>query len=108
MKRQTEFLTYHLLKIKQENANNGVIDYIIDNHSDKELEDGGIKNVCAKLHVSLVDDIDKAINFMDISKRQFIETAVISALQEFHELYDQLDVEAPLRATSEAMDQEGK
>lgn len=108
MKQQTEFLTYHLLKIKQEASNAGLTDYIVDNNSDEELEAGGIKNVCAKLHVHLVDEIDKAITTLGISKRQFIEIAVINALSEYHDLYDELEVGDHLEMMAKGIDQEGQ
>lgn len=39
-----------------------------------------IKNMCAKVSVQLVDRLDETCNLLDISKRKFIETAVIEAL----------------------------
>lgn len=39
-----------------------------------------VKNVCAKLHVSLVDRLDQALSVLEMSKRDFIEIALIEAL----------------------------
>jgi hypothetical protein len=39
-----------------------------------------IKNMCAKVSVQLVDRLDSTCQLLDVSKRKFIETAVIEAL----------------------------
>lgn len=41
-----------------------------------------LKNVCAKLSVDLSDKIDQVCNLLDISKRMFIEAALIEALDQ--------------------------
>jgi hypothetical protein len=41
-----------------------------------------LKNVCAKLSVALSDEVDEMCGFLDISKRRFIEAAIIDALQQ--------------------------
>jgi len=38
-----------------------------------------IKNVCAKVHPSLSDRIDKVVSMLGISKRSFLEVAYIEA-----------------------------
>jgi hypothetical protein len=40
-----------------------------------------IKNLCAKLHVSLVDRLDVVCTFLDISKREFVERSLIESLE---------------------------
>lgn len=39
-----------------------------------------VKNMCAKVSSHLVERLDETCNLLDISKRKFIETAVIEAL----------------------------
>lgn len=41
-----------------------------------------LKNVCAKLSVQLSDEIDRVTNLLDVSKRRFIEAALVDALNE--------------------------
>lgn len=42
---------------------------------------GEIKNMCAKVPSALVDRLDNVSDFLDISKREFIEIAVVAAIQ---------------------------
>lgn len=51
-----------------------------------------VKNVCAKLHVALSDRIDETVNLLGISKRSFIEAAIINALQEADDLLEKYQV----------------
>lgn len=41
-----------------------------------------VKNVCAKLSVQLSDEIDRVVGLLDVSKRLFIEAALVDALNE--------------------------
>jgi hypothetical protein len=47
-----------------------------------------VKNVCAKLSVKLSDDIDKVCDFLDISKRVFIEAALVDALSKANKIIE--------------------
>lgn len=54
--------------------------------TDKLLEDGAstgdltIRNVCAKVPSTLVDRLDEVCGFLHVSKREFVERALIDAL----------------------------
>ncbi len=39
-----------------------------------------IKNVCAKVHESLSDEIDEVVGLLNLSKRAFLEAAFIEAI----------------------------
>lgn len=101
MNRQTELLTYKILQYKSECANQPITEYFLDNFSE---EDAQVKNVCAKLHVSLVERLDNTLSLLGISKRLFIETAVITALEEFDQLAVELDIDEYSRHIEEAME----
>jgi len=45
-----------------------------------------IKNVCAKVSVALSDRLDTTCSLLEISKRQFIEAALIDALAKADEI----------------------
>ena len=83
MKRQTELLTLKILQFKHSHENTALLDHAVDS-----LQSPDIKNVCAKLHISLVDRLERSLSILEMSKRQFIETALISALDEFEDLFD--------------------
>lgn len=82
MSSQEEFLTYHILKSKFQNGDitDSLYDYSFDSQS------GNIKNVCAKMHINLVNRIESAIELLGVNKRLFIETAVIAFLDELEHL----------------------
>lgn len=80
----TEKLVYHALKQKH-----GTSDYLIDDLVES-TESFKIKNVCAKLSVSLSDRIDNTVGLLDMSKRQFIEAALITACDEAKKVIDDL------------------
>jgi hypothetical protein len=46
----------------------------------EEMSSVPLRNVCAKLAFPLVERLDNALGVLDISKRQFIELAIIEAL----------------------------
>lgn len=77
-----EKVLYHALKQKH-----GFHDYLDTNLELVPVEGGVdssdvIKNVCAKMHISVSDRIDSVVDYLGMSKRQFIEAAVLQALDE--------------------------
>lgn len=55
-----------------------------------------LKNVCAKVSVQLSQEIDKVCDFLNISKRRFLEAAFIDAVEKAHAIIDAEGVEAAL------------
>lgn len=47
-----------------------------------------VKNVCAKVTVQLSDEIDDVCNLLDISKRRFLEAAMLEAVQKAKAIMD--------------------
>ena len=56
-----------------------------------------LKNVCAKLHVSLANRLDTTVNSLNISKREFIQYALIEALDRADEIMSEVDITEFLR-----------
>lgn len=50
-----------------------------------------LRNVCAKLSVQLVERLDNTLGIIDISKRQFIELALIEALDKVDKVLEDID-----------------
>ena len=48
-----------------------------------------IKNVCAKVSVQLSDRLDNTLGLLGISKRRFIEAALIDALNKASQIMDE-------------------
>ena len=69
-----EFVTYRALALKFRGSHN--VGFL----SDQFLDAAKFRNVCAKLHPELIDRLDEIIGLLDMSKRDFIELALIEAL----------------------------
>lgn len=77
-----EYIHYRALALKY-NTRQGdqfrhQIDQLIEGGS--EVVQVPLKNVCAKLSVELSDRLDSVVGLLSISKRSFIEMALIQAL----------------------------
>lgn len=83
-----EFLTYHLLERKFSSTNSEFFDYFLAN--DSKAGDQITKNVCAKLSIPLSERIDEVCEMLGVSKRRFIETALIQAINRSEELFDEI------------------
>jgi hypothetical protein len=64
----------------------------LDDAVDRSGESAPIKNVCAKLHVSLSDKIDETVAMLNMSKRKFIELAIIEAIARSESIVDKADI----------------
>lgn len=98
MKQLTELLTYRALHFKL-NQRTGIGDSLLDNHLERLSKDQSdlpkdlkIKNICAKVSEGLSDDIDRICDLLGLSKRRFIESALISALAEADRIISELDI----------------
>lgn len=89
MKSQTEILTYNILKFKDSCKNTGITEYLLEQSPDINPD---TKNVCAKLSIPLAARLDEVVNLLDMSKRLFIQTAIINALDEFDQLAADLNM----------------
>jgi len=85
--RFNQFIQYKALSFKFDNSSM-LIDAVIEDDKENRLP---LKNVCAKLHVSLVKRLDNRLNALSISKREFIEYAIIEALDKTDEIMEEVD-----------------
>jgi hypothetical protein len=71
-----EVIQLQVLKLKAltHGVNN---DRLVDHLIEQKLE---LRQMCAKVHPSLIDRLDQVTNLLDMSKREFIEAAVSDAL----------------------------
>lgn len=103
-------LTEKVLHCMSISRNAVIMDMIADDQVEHNVP---LKNVCAKVHPSLSERIDNICNFLDISKRQFLEAAFVeacnkaSAIMEAEGLHEYLaeeaeEAEARARARAEA------
>lgn len=88
-----EYLTFRALAHKFDDSGR-ITDIILDDPEHQGKPE--IKNLCAKLHVSLVDRLDTVCSFLDISKREFIERSLIESLDVAEKIIaESYDTKAP-------------
>jgi hypothetical protein len=68
-----ELVQLQVLKHKSPERPFPLIDKLVDEHPE-------MRQMCAKVHPSLIDRLDQVTNLLDMSKREFIEAAVSDAL----------------------------
>lgn len=71
-----DFIQYRALALKFERQNHEIIEAVISSGDEPML----LRNVCAKLTVELSDRVDAMVALLGISKRVFIERALIEAI----------------------------
>jgi hypothetical protein len=97
MNRLDEILTYRALAFKHGHSvtTNSGIDAVIGEGSTQT------KNVCAHLSLPLVDRLENALGILDMSKRAFIESAIIDALDRYDSIASEHDIFEPYYVTDE-------
>ena len=104
-----QFIQYRALKFKFSSLGSVTIDQIermVESGALLHSDDDGktvrpttfeeacpipLRNVCAKLSVQLVERLDNTLGIIDISKRQFIELALIEALDKVDKVLEDID-----------------
>lgn len=103
-----QFIQYRALKFKftsmgsmtlddlERMAENGAVGNLVDGvfvpvSTLEEASSIPVRNVCAKLSVPLVERLDQALSVLEISKRQFIELAIIEALNKVDQVLADVD-----------------
>jgi predicted transcriptional regulator len=83
MNQLTELLMYRALHFKQGgmSGSDAIIEHFVEKDGDV-IDKLQLKNVCAKVSQQLADRLDNMCNVLDLSKRRFIESAIINALDE--------------------------
>mgnify|MGYP007125374754 CR=1 FL=1 len=83
MNQLKELLLYKSLSFKQSAKDCGdtITDHLID-RDHEAVSKLQLKNVCAKLAPELADRLEQTCSLLSISKRRFIESALIHALDE--------------------------
>jgi len=79
-----EFMHYRVLAFKYSLRNEDLADKLISESGDQIP----LRNVCAKLSPELSDRIDRTVSVLGISKRLFIERALIEALEQVDAIMD--------------------
>lgn len=100
-----QYIQYRALAFKYETLKSGVISSAIEQMIEKMPKNGldadglklpPLKNVCAKVSVSLSERLDNTTSTLGISKRQFIEMALIEALDRADEIMGDVGIDEAL------------
>jgi hypothetical protein len=83
-----EFILYRSLSLKFSGSH--ILDF-----PDEASDSSNLRNVCAKLHPDLVDRLDTVLGLLGMSKREFIQIALIDALDRAEKTLDDVDALGP-------------
>lgn len=87
-----QYIQHRVLSFKFTNVDNGkLFDHLLDSGQLVDTGSVELRNVCAKLSVELADRLDNTLGLIDMSKRQFIEMALIEALDKVDQAVQELD-----------------
>lgn len=86
-----ELLRFKALNFKYVHENQALTDMALEGRLGEI--DIPLKNVCAMVTQELFDDLTNVCGLLDISKRLFIEKALIDAIQMAHKVMDDEGVE---------------
>lgn len=92
-----EFIKYRALAFKYERENTDMTEAVLASGH----EPIPLRNVCAKLTVELAERVDNAANLMGISKRLFIERALLEAIDQVHAAMDEVNAYEGLEGEAE-------
>jgi len=82
-----DLIRYKALHLKYVSSNSDLLDMVVEKNP-AITADIPMKNVCAMITQQLFDDLTNACGLLDISKRQFIESAIIEALAKTQSILD--------------------
>ena len=102
-----QYMQHRALSFKFSTAGSslGQIEKLVGPEGLDQISGVKLQNVCAKLAQPLVDRLDQALSVLDMTKRDFIELALIEALDKVDAILDETNAFEFVDARSE---QEGK
>lgn len=85
-----ELILCKALAFKNAQNNGDLLDMLVSQQIENNVE---LKNVCAKVVPQLADKLDEVCGLLSISKRRFIESALIEALKKADDIMqDEVDI----------------
>lgn len=106
-----QYIQYRALAYKYDTLKNANISASLDGLIDKLPEQGfeqdgvnfpAVKNVCAKVSVELSERLDNTTSILGMSKRQFIEMALIQSLDFADHMLECVGADEALEEAAEA------
>ena len=89
-----QYIQYRALNMKASVEGQAFNAEATDRHLEKAAANGApdIKTVCAPISIELFDRLSNTLNVLDISKRSFIEAAIIEALDRADVIMAEVDI----------------
>lgn len=85
-----ETIQLQVLKLKA--MSGGIKGKFLDQLLEEAGETAQVRQMCAKVSYLVYEDLEQVCSLLDMSKREFIETAVVDALQRAHQVIDRSGV----------------
>jgi hypothetical protein len=100
-----DLIRYKALHLKYVSDNTGFVDMLLDPKNPNVTGNLPMKNVCAMIHQQLFDELSDTCALLDISKRSFIEMALIEALSKANQIMREEHLEEHLVSRSQSQDE---
>lgn len=84
-----EIITHRCLDFKLSGVGGPIVDELIQTKPDLAKQ---FKNVCAPIPLDLAERLENTLNTLNITKREFLTQAVLSALDETKAIMDEIDI----------------
>ena len=91
-----EMILFKALGFKQSRTGVNLIDHIENGNITANIE---LKNVCAKVSPELAEELDNTCHLLGISKRRFVEAAIVEALNKADEIMADVDIFGEVEGT---------
>lgn len=85
--------------------NDSILEYALQNPSPELTAKFKIKNVCASLNGELVERLENTLGLLRMTKREFLEAAIVEALDKADEVMQDCGVFEYLDAEARAIDE---
>jgi len=99
-----EILTLKTLSAKHGRDSGKAMDMVLSDPSNQDALKGKVKNVCAALHMPLVERLEDTLGILDMTKREFFELAIIEALDKADLIIKDSGLFEHLEAVSKAIE----
>jgi len=96
-----EIVTKEVLELKHGSSHD--IDHLFAENYERLVAEGKLTNVCCKITPELFDRLTQTCAFLNISKRKFIEGAIIQGLDDASQVIEEYGLMDYLASESEAM-----
>jgi hypothetical protein len=100
-------LLHKVLDYKFKSSGSAALDYVLNDPANQEAIKGKFKNVCALISEPLTNRLEETLSVLSMSKREFLEVAIIEALDKIDSIINEVDAFEFDRAIQEQHTKEG-